>query len=298
MDHFCGIFTPICTPFDAELEVDREALARHLEFQLANGIHGIITCAGTGQFSALSLAERAFVTREAVALVNRRVPVFAHAGSCSTADAVALSKDAMESGADGLLISPPYYEIPTSDQIFSYFEAISRSVSLPVMVYNNPYASKINIDRGLLSQLCKIDNVKMLKEGSDDLVQFQRIVAEFGQRLAIFNGWDTGTLATFVHGAAGCAWGAANAIPGACVELYRLAVEIGDIPRARKLWDKLFPINYFFESNGYASSIKAATKLAGVDLGASRPPLTEPDGRKLDELGSLLGTLNESAKAA
>ena len=298
MEQFRGIFTPICTPFDAGLKVDREALARHIDFQLANGIHGIITCAGTGQFSALSQEERMFVTRETVALVNRRVPVLAHTGSCSTSDAVALSKDAMESGADGLLVSPPYYEIPSADQMLTYFETISRSVSLPIMIYNNPYASKINIDHGLLSRLCEIDKVKMLKEGADDLVQFQRIVAEFGQRLVVFNGWDTGTLATFVHGAAGCAWGAANAIPGACVELYRLAVETGDIPKARNLWEKLFPINHFFESEGYASSIKAATGLAGVDLGASRPPLTAPDGKKLDELGALLSELNEAVEAA
>ena len=298
MERFRGIFTPICTPFDAELNVDREALARHIDFQLANGVHGIITCAGTGQFSALSQEERMFVTRETVTLVNRKVPVLAHTGSCSTSDAVALSRDAMESGADGLLVSPPYYETPSADQLLTYFETISRSVSLPIMIYNNPYASKINIDHGLLRRLCEIDNVKMLKEGADDLVRFQQIVAEFGQRLVIFNGWDTGTLATFVHGARGCAWGAANAVPGACVELYRLAVELGDIRRAGNLWDKLFPINSFFESEGYASSIKAATGLAGVDLGASRPPLTAPDGNKLDELVTLLRALNESVEAA
>ena len=294
MDRFHGIFTPICTPFDQEQRIDQKALARLLEFQMANGIHGIITCAGTGQFSALSFEERMLVTQKSVALVNRRVPVFAHTGSCSTAEAVALSKGAMDTGADGLLISPPYYEIPTEDEIFTYFETISQSVSLPIMVYNNPYASNIDLGQGLLGRLCEIDNVKMVKESAADLVQFQRMVAEFGHRLAIFSGWDTGAFATMVQGASGCAWGAANAVPKACVELYRLVVETGDIPKAKVLWDTLFPVNNFFETEGYASSIKSATGMAGVDLGASRPPLNALGKAKLRELETLLTALNET----
>ncbi len=294
MDRYRGIFTPICTPFDEELKVDREALARLLDFQLANGIHGIITCAGTGQFSALSADERMLVTQVSVAHVDGRVPVLAHAGSCSTAEAIGLSKHAMNAGADGLLISPPYYEIPTEDEIFAYFESISRSVPLPIMIYNNPYASKIDLGHGLLSRLCEIENVKMVKEGGGDLVQFQRIIAELGHRLVIFNGWDTGAFATLLHGASGCAWGAANAIPKECVELYRLVVEKGDIPKARVLWDKLFPVNYFFETEGYATSIKSAAAMAGVDLGGNRPPLNAPGKTKMKELGSLLRVLNET----
>ena len=296
MARFHGIFTPICTPFDREQRIDEEALSRLLEFQMANGIHGIISCAGTGQFSALSFEERILVTQLSVALVNHRVPVFAHTGSCSTAEAVALSKGAMDAGADGLLISPPYYEIPTEDEIFMYFETISQSVSLPIMVYNNPYASKIDIGQSLLGRLCKIDNVQLVKESAGDLVQFQRMVAEFGHRLTIFSGWDTGAFATLVQGASGCAWGAANAVPKACVELYRLVVESRDIPKAIALWNRFFPVNDFFETEGYVSSIKSATGLAGVDIGASRPPLYELDKAKIRELETLLSALNETVE--
>ena len=294
MDRYHGIFTPICTPFDQEQRVNLKALAQLLEFQLANGIHGIITCAGTGQFSALSVEERMLVTQVSVAHVDRRVPVLAHTGACCTAEAIGLSKNAMDAGADGLLISPPYYEIPTEDDIFVYFEAISQAVSLPIMIYNNPYASKVDLGNGLLRRLCEIDNVKMLKEGAGDLVQFQRIIAELGHRLVVFGGWDTGAFATFLHGASGCAWGAANAIPQACVALYRLVVEVGDITKAKMLWDKLFPLNYFFETEGYASSIKSATGLAGVEIGESRPPLNALGKTKLRELETLLRAVNEA----
>ena len=296
MNQFHGIFTPICTPFDQDQRIDQKALSKLLEFQMANGIHGIITCAGTGQFSALSFEERVLVTQMAVAIVDHRVPVLAHTGSCSTADAVSLSKRAMDTGADGLLVSPPYYEIPTENELFTYFETICHSVSLPIMVYNNPYASKVDLGLSLLRRLCKIENVKMVKEAAGDLVQFQRMVAEFRDRFAIFTGWDTGAFATLVQGASGCAWGAANAVPRACVELYRLIAERGDIPKALALWDKLFPVNDFFETQGYASSIKSATAFAGVDLGGSRPPLSDLANAKLGELETLLSSLQETVE--
>jgi 4-hydroxy-tetrahydrodipicolinate synthase len=267
MDRYRGIFTPICTPFSGgDHAIDEKALCGLVEFQVSNGVHGIITCAGTGQFSALSVAERKQVTEIAVAQTRNRVPVVAHTGACGTAESI--------------------------DEIVAHFKSISRAAPLPIMVYNNPYASKINIGPELLRRLCAIKNIVSLKEGAGDLVQFQRIVMEFGDRLVIFNGWDTGAFATLMQGADGCAWGAANATPRECVELYKLIVEKRDIAKARALWDRLFPLNLFFESEGYASSIKAATTLAGVDLGVNRAPLNGPSEAKIEELKQLLRNLD------
>ena len=296
MDGYHGIFTPICTPFRAgDQEVDENALSQLIEFQIASGVSGIITCAGTGQFSALRLDERKRVTEVAVAEVQRRVPVIAHTGACGTAETVELSQHAKKVGADALMISPPFYEVPNEDEIIGHFEAVSRAVSLPIMVYNNPYASKINIGLQPLRRLCEIENVRGLKEAAGDLVQFQLILAEFGDRLVIFNGWDTGAFATLVQGAHGCAWGAANATPRECVALYHLLAEKHDIPRARALWDKLFPISLFFESEGYAPCIKAATELAGIDLGVNRSPLRAPGEEKLKKLRCLIKDLDRTS---
>jgi len=293
MDRYLGIFTPICTPFSGgDHAIDEKALCGLVEFQVSNGVHGIITCAGTGQFSALSVAERKQVTEIAVAQTRNRVPVVAHTGACGTAESIELSQHAMEAGADAVMISPPFYEAPDKDEIVAHFKSISRAAPLPIMVYNNPYASKINIGPELLRRLCAIKNIVSLKEGAGDLVQFQRIVMEFGDRLVIFNGWDTGAFATLMQGADGCAWGAANATPRECVELYKLIVEKRDIAKARALWDRLFPLNLFFESEGYASSIKAATTLAGVDLGVNRAPLNGPSEAKIEELKQLLRNLD------
>ncbi len=299
MSEFRGIFSPVCTPFtDGGERIDEDKLRRLIDFQLENGVHGIIPCGGTGEFFNLSPEERKRVTEVTIAHVNRRVPVMPHTGACSTKETIELSKHAESLGADALMIVPPYYDVPSEDEVVGHYEAISRAVPLPIMVYNIPAHSKINLTPELLHRLVEIENVRMLKDSTGDLVQFQRVLAELSDKLVIFNGSDTGAFAGLAHGARGCVWGVVNPIPRQCVDLYELVVEQQELLKARELWAKLYPINHFFETEGYAATAKASTRMAGVDIGEPRLPFRPLSEVKRAELRKLLEPLGVLAAPA
>ncbi|MCH9036755.1 MAG: 4-hydroxy-tetrahydrodipicolinate synthase [Chloroflexi bacterium] len=299
MSKYHGIFTPICTPFSpSDQSIQEDALRRLIDFQLAGGVHGIIPCGGTGEFATLSFEERKRVTEITVDQVNKRIPVMAHTGACSTWEVIELSRHAESAGCDALMIVPPFYEIPSDDELIAHYSAISDAVPLPIMVYNIPAHSKINLRPELLHRLAQIPNVQMLKDSTGDLVQFQQILEELSDSLIIFNGSDTGSFAGLSHGAKGCVWGVANAAPRQCVELYELVVEKRDLLKAREIWKPLYRLNHFFETEGYAATAKAATTMAGVDMGVPRAPfkpLTEEQRSRLEVLMQGVGALAEQA---
>ena len=302
MSKFRGIFTPICTPFSrGDQSIDEGSLRRLIEFQLENGVHGIIPCGGTGEFASLSFEERKRVTEMTVDQVAGRVPVMAHTGACSTWEVIELSKHAEAAGCDALMIVPPFYEVPTTQELVDHYQAVNDAVPLPIMVYNIPAHSKVNLTPEVLARLVEIPNVQMIKDSTGDLVQFQRVLEERSEDLIIFNGSDTGSLAGLLHGAKGCVWGVANATPGRCVELYELVVERKDWHAARELWRPLYRLNHFFETEGYAATAKAATAMAGVDIGIPRSPfrpLTAEQESRLEGLMSDLGVLAREAAPA
>ena len=292
MTTFRGIFSPICTAFSPDGDrIDEDGIRRLIDFQLVNGVHGIIPCGGTGEFYALDLNERMRVTEIAAAHVNKRVPVMPHTGACSTREVMSLSRHAESVGADALMIVPPFYDVPTEDEIVEHYEMISRSVSLPIMVYSIPAHSKINLGPEILHRLAEIDNVRMLKDSTGDLVQFQRILEELGDKITVFNGADTLSFSALSLGAKGCVWGAANPAPEQCVRLYEWSVEQQNPLKARELWAKLYPLNRFFETEGYAASVKAATRMVGLDVGEPRSPFKPLTEEKKAELRRLLEPL-------
>jgi 4-hydroxy-tetrahydrodipicolinate synthase len=268
---------------------------------LENGVHGIIPCGGTGEFAALSHEERKWVTETTVTQVAGRVPVMAHTGACSTWETIELSKHAEAVGCEALMIVPPFYEVPTTDELVDHYQAVNNAVDLPIMVYNIPAHSKVNLTPDVLARLVEIPNVQMIKDSTGDLVQFQRVLEERSEDLIIFNGSDTGALAGLLHGAKGCVWGVANATPKHCVELYALVVEKKDWHAARELWRPLYRLNHFFETEGYAATAKAATAMAGVDIGVPRAPfrpLTAEQESRLEALMSDLGVMSREAAPA
>ena len=302
MSQFRGIFTPICTPFSrVDQSIDEGSLRRLIDFQLENGVHGIIPCGGTGEFASLSFEERKRVTEMTVEQVAGRVPVMAHTGACSTWEVIELSKHAEAIGCDALMIVPPFYEVPSTEELVDHYQAINDAVPLPIMVYNIPAHSKVNLTPEVLARLVEIPNVQMIKDSTGDLVQFQRVLEERSEDLIIFNGADTGSMAGLLHGAKGCVWGVANATPGICVQLYELIVEKKDWHAARELWRPLYRLNHFFETEGYAATAKVATAMAGVDIGVPRAPfrsLTAEQESRLEVLMRDLGVLSREAAPA
>src|SRR5688572_20949697 len=189
-----GILSALSTPFDAQSRVDEGALRELVEGQIAEGIHGFIPCGSTGEFPALSTEERKRVTEVVLETVNGRAPVAAHTGSTSTAVAIDLSKHAKAAGADAVMVVQPYYEPLSLDEIYGYFQEIGAAADLPIMVYNIPSCTGMNLPVDFMAKMAReIPQVQYVKDSSGDLSQVEQMLYQHSDVMTSFNGWDTVT---------------------------------------------------------------------------------------------------------
>lgn len=291
---FEGIHTALVTPFDARERIDEHVLAELIEDLLDNGIRGIAVNGSTGEFPALTIDERKRCVEVACKAAGGRVPVTVQVGSMRTTETVDHAHHAAEQGAACLLVVSPYYEALGEEEVVAYYKAIAE-VGLPVMIYNNPAATGWSMAPELVSRLADLEQVRYLKDTTGDARRLFRIQQLCGDRLEFLNGQDTLALLGFLAGARGTIWGAPNATPKHCVTLWELTVASPDLDRARRLWDVFYPVNRFFEEEGYVAAVKSATTLRGIDVGAPRRPILPLAPGRAQELRHLLEHLDEVA---
>jgi len=284
-----GVMAALATPFMAGgKEVDEGAMRELVDGMIEAGIHGLIPCGSTGEFPVLSVAERKRIAEVVIDQARGRVPVAPHTGSCSTADAIELSKHAESIGADAVMVVQPYYEPTSLDELYGYFEDVSNAISIPMMIYNNPAGTGMNPKPEFLGRLVRgIKNVRYVKDSSGDLSQITELLYRYGSEVTIFNGWDTITFSSLALGSKGAVWGAANVMPRQCATLYNL-IEAGEFNEARDLWVKLWPVNQFLVSEGFLASVKAGANLIGFHVGDPRLPYRRLSREKTAELRQLL----------
>jgi 4-hydroxy-tetrahydrodipicolinate synthase len=284
-----GILSALSTPFTTDLkEIDEEGLRELVDGTIEAGIHGLIPCGSTGEFFVLTTEERKHVAEIVMDQAGGRVPVVPHTGSCSTAEAIELSSHAERIGADAVMVVQPYYEAPNLDEIVGYYKDISDAIHLPIMVYNNPAGTGVNPGASFMGRIAReVENVKYIKDSSGDLSQVSELLYKFGEKVIILNGWDTITFSGLALGMKGSVWGAANVMPRQCAELFNL-VEAGELIQARRLWEKMWPVNQFLVTEGYAASVKAGANLIGFHVGDPRLPYRPLSDEKKAELRQLL----------
>jgi 4-hydroxy-tetrahydrodipicolinate synthase len=290
---FKGMCVPICTPFvEGGEAVDEGALKAHIDWLLEGGIHIILACGGTGKFAYLREAERRRVAEVTVRHVAGRADVFVQTSAINTADAVANSKAALDVGADAIMILPPYFEGPSMDGVRWHYETIARSVDLPLVVYNIPQNTNIDITPEIFAELLKIDTIRYIKDSTASLIRIQQLVATGG---GVFNGGDPIAFQAMLAGCVGAIWGAANAMPREAVTLYHLVAE-RRLGEAAALWERMLPAQLFFWTHDYNPSIKAATNLAGRAIGQCRRPQLPLRDAELAELREALQPLLRPAR--
>lgn len=283
-----GILAAISTPFAADGSVDEARLREHVDFLIDNGLHGLTPNGSTGEFAALTTAERKLVNEVVIDQAKGRVPVVAGVGSTSTAEALELAKHAEEKGASALLVVQPFYEPPTRDEILRYFATIANSVTIPVVAYNLPEITGLNLDKHFYTDLLKLtDNVQYIKDTSGSLEQALDLIYNLGDRITTFVGLDTIVLPAFVSGASGSIWGAPNFAPRECVQVFELA-QAGRIDEAYALYRRIWNVLDFLGKEGYAVATKGAAKAVGVDLGEPRAPYSPLPAEKQEELAKLV----------
>ena len=186
---FRGTYTVLITPFTADgAAVDLKALKRLVEFQIAEGIHGLIPLGSTGEFLSVSREERTAIAETVVQTAAGRVPVLIGTGAEDTREVVALSKEAEALGADGVMIIPPFYSVPTEDELFHHYKTVAEAIGIPIMVYNNPATANVDLLPATLARLSTIPNCRYVKESTLEVTRVRDIIALCGDRMAVFAG--------------------------------------------------------------------------------------------------------------
>ena len=272
-----GILAAVSTPFTADGAVDEAALRGHVDFLIDNGLHGLVPGGSTGEFAALTSQERKLVNKVVIEQAAGRVPVAPQTGSTSTAEAINLSKQAADDGADAVLLVQPFYEAPTRHQVIEYFATVGEAAGVPVIAYNLPGVTGMNLDRPFYRELLeRTDAVKYVKDTSGSIEQAFDLIFNLGDAIDTFVGWDTIVLPAFSAGAAGSIWGAPNFAPKECVAIFDLAKE-GKTAEAFAIFKRLWNVFDFLGKEGYAVATKAAAQAVGVDLGSpARPTVRYP----------------------
>lgn len=296
---FEGVLPALITPFtDDGAAVDVPALEALVERCIAAGVTGFVSTGSTGEFMTLTHDERRLVTEAVVAAADGRVPVIAGTGALSTAETIALSVHAEQSGAAGVMIVPPFYTPLLWDELVAHFAAVAERVSIPVMYYNLPSASGITLTVERLAQLKRDAGVAAFKDTGGDAVAATAFLHATEDVPTLLNGYDTLTFAALAAGVRGVVWGAASFIPGPCVELHRLLIEEVDLAAARDLWARIWPICDLLESVDYAAGVKAASRYVGLSTGPVRAPQREIAAADEERLGRLIDRLEAGAAVA
>ncbi|SKA89158.1 4-hydroxy-tetrahydrodipicolinate synthase [Caloramator quimbayensis] len=282
MSLFTGSGVAIITPFN-ENGVDFKKLEELLEWQISEKTDAVIICGTTGEASTMSEQERKETIKFTVDVVKGRIPVIAGTGSNNTKAAIEMSKWAESIGVDGLLVITPYYNKTTQRGCIEHFKAIASSVTKPIIIYNVPSRTGLNILPETLYELSKIDNIVAVKEASSNIVQIAEIAQLCGDSLDIYSGNDDQILPLLSLGAKGVISVVANILPKDTHDLCEKYFT-GDIEGSRELQLKMLPLvkALFIETNPIP--VKAAMNLMGMNVGTLRLPLVEMSQKGLEVL--------------
>ena len=282
--HFRGSYTVAVAPFTEDLSnIDFEAWRNFLDWQLNIGVPGIIILGTTGEFLTIRDEERQAFVESTVQHVNQRVPVLVGTMNAHTPTAVRYSKEAEELGADGLMILPPYYYTPTHEEIYNYYKAICEKVSLPIMLYNNPFTSNIDMPTRLVADLTKsFEQVRYIKEASMDAARVFDIIEATDGVMNVFAGERV--VESYLMGAVGYVNPYGNYIPRASSRFCEMMIN-GQVTEAKEIQHSIDAMQEVIGEGhptyGHQCYSKALARAVGYPVGDVRPPLTT-----FNELGS------------
>ncbi len=282
---FKGAFTAIVTPFDKNYQVDETKFRELIDFQIGNGINGLVPCGCTGEAATLTHQEQKKIIKIAVEAVNKRVPVIAGTGSNSTEETLDLTTYAEKVGADGALIITPYYNKPTPKGQILHYERIAKEVNIPIILYNVPSRTGISLSPEVVAKLNEIDNIVAIKEASGSLKQVNKILSLCD--ITVLSGDDFLSLPMLSVGAKGVISVAANIVPEEVSTLINSYLE-GDIEKAKEIHFKLYPVfeGMFIETNPIC--VKTAMKLMNTLNGILRMPLCSMQEENEERLKQIL----------
>ena len=263
-------------------------MRENIDWYIEEGIHGVICLGSTGEFANLSIEERKSVIDLTVDQVKGRVPIIAGTAANSTRETIEMTGYAKDAGADAALIVAPFYGLPTQEDLFEHYKSISENVSIPIMVYNNPGFSGVDMLPPLIERLAAIDNILYLKESTGDIKRVHEIMLRCGDRIDVWCGWDDLTYEFFSLGCRGWVAPVANFMPKTAAELVTLA-ENKEYEKARALYFKMLPLLSYLEEGQLLAKVKEAMNMIGKAGGKPRRPFLPISEEQKGELRRMLG---------
>jgi 4-hydroxy-tetrahydrodipicolinate synthase len=286
---FKGSLPALITPFKNG-EVDTKAFQEFVEWQIAEGSHGLVPCGTTGESPTLSHEEHKLVVELCIEAAGGRVPVIAGAGSNSTLEAIDLAKHAKSAGADAVLVVAPYYNKPSQEGLFRHFEAINNAVEIPIIVYNIPPRSIVDIQPITMARIAKLANVVGVKDATNDLARPLREKNLIGPDWCMLSGEDGTAIAYLAQGGSGCISVTANVAPKLC-SMMQEAWQQGAMDRVRELNESLMPLHDAIFCEPSPAPAKYGVSLLGKASDKVRLPLAEASevarGRMEDAMKAL-----------
>lgn len=267
---FRGVYTVMITPIGADGRANLDALKDFTNWQIEQGIHGLIPLGSTGEFLSLSEDDWNAVARTVIDTAAGRVPVLIGTGAEDTREAVRLSKKAEEFGADGVMIIPPFYSTPTDDEIVEHYRTIAEAISIPIMVYNNPATSNVDMKPELLARIAEIKGCDYVKESTLEVTRIRDIVRLAGENMTPFGGILG--FESFVMGAQGWVAVASNVAPKIMSRIFELAADEKKYDEAKALYLEYLPIISAVGGQAYVAGSKALLNHMGFAAGNPLPP--------------------------
>lgn len=289
---FKGIIAYPITPFDKEEKVDIVLFKKLVERLVLSGSHAIAPLGSTGVLPYLSDEEKEAVTEATIDQVSGRVPTLVGVSNLTTEKTIYHARFAEKAGAAAVMIIPMSYWKLSDDEIFRHYDAVASKISIPIMAYNNPATSGVDMSTGLLKRLLQIPNVTMIKESTGDIQRMHTLKKELGEEVAFYNGSNPLALAAFAAGADGWCTAATNLIPELNIMLYD-AVQANDWEKARKLFYKQLDVLKFIVAKGLPRAVKAGLHLLDQDAGYLRSPLQPLEEKEIVHLKQILKDLTQ-----
>ncbi len=271
---FRGSIVALITPF-RNGAIDDDALQALVEWQIEQGTHGFVPVGTTGESPTLSHAEHERVVELVIEAVAGRRPVIAGAGSNSTAEAISLANHAKRVGADAILVVTPYYNKPTQAGLYAHYKAINDAVDIPMIIYNIPGRSVVDMSVETMAELARLPNVVGVKDATCDLARPLLTTAACGEAFCQLSGEDPTALAFLAHGGHGCISVTANVAPRPCAEMQE-AWQRGDATEALRLQRRLMPLHKALFLETSPAPVKYAAARLGKCQADVRLPLVEP----------------------
>jgi 4-hydroxy-tetrahydrodipicolinate synthase len=284
-----GCLTAIVTPFK-DGKVDFETLAKLVDWQIENGVDGIVAVGTTGESATLDVDEHVAVIAATVKAAKGRVPVVAGAGGNATSEAIHLTKASEDAGADALLHVTPYYNRPSQEGLFRHFEAVCKSTKLPVILYNVPTRTACDLLTDTVVRLASIDNVVGIKDATGNLVRGSELVAKCGNQLAVLSGDDGTAFPLYAVGARGVISVVSNVCPKQMADMWD-AVKAGDWDRAKQRHYELRVMSSMLFNEPSPAPTKAALAILSRCTTDVRLPLVPATAKLVEELRGELRTL-------